>query len=200
MPKVAITLFFFLTAFAVGFLYAKPEWDTFLTIREKTAQMQAINTEIDEIAQNGDELIRRISSISPERRSQLDMILPKGANAGEFLVNLENISKNRKMSYKQLNLTSPKLLGASVQGLDSGGALNAITTVSSTGQESTLQTTQSLPFAISFDGDYAATKAFLDDLEFNVRLMDPLHMRMQVTTQKNQQIFTVSYDGASYYK
>lgn len=203
MSKVLITFFFFATAIGIGLLYAKPEWDNFQVIRVKTAELNAINTEVDEISQNGDELIRRINSISLERRVQLGLVLPQGPHAADFLVNLENISKARKMPLTQISLTSPKEENLGAQkgvksALSSAQAQQSAT--QQTGQEAQQETRKSLPFTFSFGGEYEAMKAFLDDLEFNVRLMDPNHLRLQVSTQKNQQVFTVSYSGDTYYK
>ncbi|TSC78681.1 MAG: hypothetical protein G01um101433_142 [Parcubacteria group bacterium Gr01-1014_33] len=167
MTKLFITIALFIATGVAGFLYLKPQWQTFRTAQAENNYLTRVSGEFDELIKNRDALLREVNSISKEDIDRIDAALPQGQHAGEFLVTLENMTKETSITLKQLNLSGisekeQKTLAVKNQPIPTGA-------LKSSAPEKAIS---ELPSTLSVSGSYETFKRFLDAAERNIRLID----------------------------
>lgn len=164
MTRIFITiLLVFGTLVAVSF-YAGPEWKKFRNVQKEIDGLGRISVELDEITEERDALIELINTISTEELARINVSLPEGASAANFLVFLERISAENGVVLKSVALASFTEEKRETTGQPTPGG--AVLTPPAT------RTIKEFPITIQVSGTYESFKAFLELLEKNIRLID----------------------------
>ncbi|MBI2640471.1 MAG: type 4a pilus biogenesis protein PilO [Candidatus Sungbacteria bacterium] len=164
MPRLLITIILLFGTAVLGLFYLAPQWQNFRSLREDLTALGGISAEFDTLIQNRDALLNLINSVSADNLDRIDLALPNGVNAADFLVSLERMAAESNLVLRRIDLSStaapavsaggqPRPGGAPVS-IPKGGGINEF------------------PVGISISGTYGALKEFLSDLEKNLRLID----------------------------
>jgi len=185
MPKLFITLVLILGGSIVGVFYLRPQWQEYKTSQAEAENLYNLSVELDELIQNRDSLIQTLNSVSREDLKRIDLALPQGARAAEFLTTLETLAKRNNIIMRQVDLIGES---APTPGQPRpGGTAN----LPRTGAY------RELPMTLSVTGSYESFKFFLRDLEYNLRIIDVLGVSFS-GSGRNQFDFTIK--GKTYYQ
>lgn len=171
MSRLTISAVVAIIALGAGFLYLKPEWDALQSMRKERQDLFETNAEFDEIIENRDQLIRSVNAISQADIAKIDSILPTGPRSSQFLITLEHLTKLHGIGLKQIDIVNPSELEADSESSSSLPRQPRPTQSAATSQTVATDEISSLPFQMELVAPYEAIKAFLKELEHNVRLI-----------------------------
>lgn len=164
-----MTSLFILGTLIIGTVYLKSEWQERKNLSEEMRYLRDINTELDRLIINRDDLLEEINRISKSDLDRVRQAVPVGSQEAELMTNLEQIAgknglvlKNIEFEKTAAELSKPPA-GATLGQPKPGGNFHV------------LQTTgpfKELPFSLILLGTYESLKAFLDGLEKNIRIVD----------------------------
>lgn len=137
-------------------------WPQFQNVQDKQESLDAVRADRD-AAQTNLEGIRQLLVDYDDKQpdlEELDKSIPSSASVPELLANLENLVQQSSLSITSLNVTLPDLIaGASGAADDSEQGVGSadLTTIT---------------IDLGLQGEYPGLKAFLENLENNIRLFD----------------------------
>lgn len=190
MPRLFITIIFLFGTLVVVFFYLGPEWQTFRGIQKEISGLSRISSELDEIAEERDTLIELINTISAEELARINTSLPQGAHAADFLVFLERLTAEHGVVLKSVDLASFTEEKRGISGQPTPGGTVLIPAPS--------QTVKEFPVTIQISGTYESFKAFLENLEKNLRLVDV--DSFSFISQGDTKIIDFSIKAKTYYQ
>lgn len=160
MSKIFITLILFLGSLVIGSFYLVPQWRQFSALQTETENLREISAQLDELISNRDALTKTINAVSRADLAKIDLALPQGPHSADFLVLLETLAKKNQVILKQVNLSET---AGGTGGLPKPGGSVSLPGASAY---------QELPITLNINGSYDSFKAFLKDLERNLRVID----------------------------
>lgn len=166
MPKLFLTIILALGFIFTLLFYLIPEWQTFGALRAQMSTAKTLATEMDDLIKNRDTLVDTINTISKEDLERLEKMLPRGQNASQFLVLLEGLVVRHGLSIKRIDL------GGAIETRGRTAAPGQPKPGLASAQPKSTKTINEFPLTIGLFGSYGAFKAFLADLEKNIRLTD----------------------------
>jgi hypothetical protein len=184
MLRYGISSLLLLAALLIGIFYLKPAWDDFQKIRNETDHVRQLSAEFDDLIENREALVAKLSLVSPTDLRKLEALIPQGPQSLEYLIALQQAAQDQRvqLTFTKADISAPSSSSASETGQRS---LNAIPLTaggaSGPGQPRMLNpseilepktTIKDLPVGIQISGSYEALKAFLRYLEFFGRLTD----------------------------
>lgn len=191
MPRLFISLILFFTAAVIGLFYLGPEWRTFRILRQRLENLTATSVELDVLVQNRDELISKINTIPQTDLSRIEKAVPQGPHGAEFLVLLEGLAVRHGLVLKRVDLAGIEKAREAAQNQPRPSGLLAETATAS-------GDIKELPANLNVAGSYEKLKAFLEDLELNLRLIDI--EELSFTAPSKADIFDFSLKLKTYYQ
>lgn len=192
MSKLFIILILLFAGGVTGIFYLQPAWLEFQTLRQESDNLANISAELDELIENRDELVSSINTVSKENLERLNQALPEGQHAAEFLVLLETLAKKHSLLLRRVDLAgTEEAKSTDTRGLPKPGV--GISKTSSSGTS-----VEEFPFALDLGGTYESFKAFLVDLENNLRIIDVVSVSFASPGKPDQ--FNFSLKGRTYYQ
>lgn len=185
MARLFITTILILASAVIGVFYLRPQWQQFQTLQEESENLRNIATELDDLIQNRDALIKAINTVSRQDLQKIDQALPQGPRSAEFLVLLETLAKRNNTVLRQVDLIGS---GEAQSGQPRpGGSLTA----------PSIGTIKEFPVSINVGGSYDAFKSFLGDLERSLRIIDINSLSFSASSRD---LFEFSLKGKTYYQ
>lgn len=190
MARIFISIILLFGAAVIGLFYLGPEWRTFQGLRGRLEELTATSIELDALAQNRDELVSQINSLSQRDLARIEKAVPQGTQGAEFLVSLEAFAVQRGLLLKRVDLAS--LAEAERSGSAQPRPSGLIAVPSAAGG------VKELPISLNVQGSYQNLKAFLNDLEMNLRITDV--EELSFTAPARPGIFDFSLKLKTYYQ
>lgn len=159
MPKSFITLILLLGAVLIGVFYLRPQWQRFQGLRESSEHLEELSTEFDTLIKNRDSLVDLINVVSKKDLERIDKALPKGSQAGEVLVVLENLVGKHGLTLQSI-------------GLQSVNEPASETKILSQTSVRPVDAIREFPVDLNIKGPYESFKNFLAEIEKNLRITD----------------------------
>jgi len=161
--------------FAAGFLIALfLIWPTY----QKVRHTRVIIKQEQENFFNKQETLLAFQSLEQKYQSaadqmkKIDQALPAQAELPELLVQLESLSAENNMIFSSVDFTEPE----------------------------TEQVGKTVQIKISVNGTYENFKAYISDLEKNLRLMDTRKIDFQIPDSEEKNIYKFNLDVWTYYQ
>lgn len=183
LPKLAIILLLGIGAAAGFSFYLKPEWAAFRSIREETDALRQISEELDALNQNYQKLLAVINSVSAADIGRIRQALPQTQEGAQLLTTLENLAGKHGLALKQIDISvnfEPEQSPAQASGR-SVPRPNTRTLSPAPAADGA----RTLPITLSLNGSYEAFKAFLRDLESNLRIIDVQSIAFKAAAEQN---------------
>ena len=171
MSRLFLTIAFFTAAIVMALFFLRPEWQRSRTIGQEAGELEEISKEFDELIANRDQLLDRINSITKDNLTRLDLILPQGPSASQFLVAMEALALENGVALRRIDLVSPDTERAEVPARG-GPSQPRPGSVSAQTPARESKDAETLPFNIQISGSYDSFKKFLASVERNLRLID----------------------------
>ena len=159
MPKSFITLILLLGAVIIGVFYLRPQWQSFQDLRKSSEHLEELSREFDILIQNRDSLVGLINTVSKKDLERIDKALPKGSQAGEVLVILENMVGRHGLTLPSIGLQSASEPASETKALSQIGVKSA-------------DAIREFPVDLNIKGSYESFKNFLVEIEKNLRITD----------------------------
>lgn len=191
MTQTFITILLIFGSIGVGLFYLNPEWQEFKDLQNKTANLNSIGLELDELIQEQDALINLINTISKEDLDRIGKTLPEGPHTAEFLVMLENLSIENNIVLQSINLAS--FVSKKVETKTAQPTPGSIVLA-----PKPEQLIKELPVDLVVLGTYQSFKDFLNALERNLRIIDVLSLNF--TSGGNTDLYTFTVRLKTYYQ
>ena len=102
MSRTLISIFFLLTGIFAFVIFISPQFSKLRDNQAKLADLAGISGELESIASDRDKLIDIYNSITQADIDRLGKMLPSGANASSFLINLEFLALKNNLQLKRL--------------------------------------------------------------------------------------------------
>lgn len=195
LPKLAITLLLGIGA-VVGFaFYLKPEWAAFRSVRQETDILRQTSEELDALAQNYQKLLATINSVSAADIERVRQALPQNQEGARLLTTLETLANKHGLALKQVDISVTFAQGQS-PAVAPGRSVPRPNTANPA-PNPTASGARELPITLAVNGSYEAFKAFLRDLESNLRIID---VQSIVFTAANQDALDITLKIQTYYQ
>ena len=182
MPRAFITLVLLLGAILIGVFYLRPEWQRFQELRVSTERLQQLSSEFDELIKNRDAFVDLINTVSKTDLDNIDKALPKGSQAGEVLVTLENFVGRHGMSLQSIGLTGGS---EPVSKTSSSPSIGSASAVSVSAPASVIR---EFPVDLNIKGQYDSLKNFLLEIEKNLRVTDVASLSFGSLKDANERV------------
>ena len=167
MPRILLTLIFFLGAIAGAIFYVLPQSNIYMALRRDTGALERISQGLDGAGETRDLLRDKIKSVSKADLERVELVLPKGSGREGLIRVFDYYGAENGVAVKSIAFADQEGVEASRSGADlsvprPGGASEA------TGIRSRKEMTISLEGVGSYDN----MKRFLDLLEKHIRIID----------------------------
>lgn len=166
LPRAFITLILLLGAILIGVFYLRPEWKRFQELRVSTERLQQLSSEFDELIKNRDAFVDLINTVSKTDLDNIDKALPKGSQAGEVLVTLENLVGRHGIILQSIGLTAGREPATKISSSPSIGSASVVSTAVPA------SAIKEFPVDLNLTGSYDSIKNFLSEIEKNLRITD----------------------------
>jgi len=166
MPRAFITLILLIGTVILGWFYLRPEWKYFQELRSSNERLEQLSAEFDELIKNRDTLVDLINSVSKNDLDRIDKALPKGSQAGEILVMLENLVGKNDLSLQSIGLS------AGAEQFSKTAVGPKLGSVSPLAPQIQPESIKDFPVDLSVAGSYESLKKFLAEIESNLRVTD----------------------------
>ena len=150
----------------MGWFYLRPEWKYFQELRSSNERLEQLSAEFDELIKNRDTLVDLINSVSKNDLDRIDKALPKGSQAGEILVMLENLVGKNDLSLQSIGLS------AGAEQFSKTAVGPKLGSVSPLAPQIQPESIKDFPVDLSVAGSYESLKKFLAEIESNLRVTD----------------------------
>lgn len=185
MARLFIIIILIFAAVVIGVFYLRPQWQQFQILQKESENLRNIATELDDLIQNRDALIKIINTVDKQDLQKIDHALPKGQRSAEFLVLLETLANRNNVVLRQVDFIDA---GEPQSGQPRpGGAIIA----------PGIGAIKEFPISMNVSGSYEASKSFLRDLERSLRIIDISSVSFSASS-KDQ--FEFILKGKTYYQ
>lgn len=154
----------------IGVFYLRPEWGRFQELRVSTERLQQLSSEFDELIKNRDAFVDLINTVSKTDLDNIDKALPKGSQAGEILVTLENLVGKHGIVLQSIGLTGGREPASKVSSTPSIGSASSVSVTTPA------PVIKEFPVDLSITGSYESLKNFLLEIEKNLRITNAVSL------------------------
>ena len=186
MARTLIIILLLFGTGAGGIFYLRPAWQEFNAARQETNYLASVSGELDDLLKSRDTLLAAVNSISKEDLGKIDLALPQGQHAAEFLVMLERTTLRNGLLLKQIDLSGTFQKGASSSGSEVSKSQPKPSSVQTTVESE--KPFKELPITMTVSGSYESFKTFLRELEQHVRLIEVESISFNAPPESSQVI------------
>lgn len=167
MPRILLTLIFFLGAIAGAIFYVFPQLNVYMAMRSDTGALERISKELDGAGAMRDTLRDKIASVSKADLERVELVLPKGSDKEGLIRVIDHYGIANGVAVKSIVLA-----------LDAGGdgarprADLGIPRPGGAPEAATGKSREEMTITLDGAGNYDNMKRFLDALEKHVRIID----------------------------
>ena len=167
MPRILLTLIFFLGAIGGAIFYVLPQSNIYMALRSDTGALERISQELDGAGETRDLLRDKIKSVSKADLERVELVLPKGSEREYLIRVIDYYGAENGVAIKSIAFVDQGGVEASQAGADlsvprPGGAPEAVVGKSR----------KEMEIILDGVGSYDNMKRFLDLLEKHIRIID----------------------------
>lgn len=163
--KGLIPILFIVVAGGLFMGYINPTYGTIKELRAEEAQFNQALDRSKELQQVRDELLSRYNTFSPTDLARLEKLLPDNVDNVRLILDLDSLASRHGMRLRNVAIGGGSQETRAAQGQVGTG----------TGDY------ESLVLSFSVAGDYDTFRAFLDDLQRSLRLVDVIGITFSST-------------------
>lgn len=161
MFKGVTSIIFLITALLLGLFWVKPVYSDIQKLKFDKEEYEKAYNDSRDLQKKRDEMISTKKEISDDNLVRLGRILPTGYDSVKFIIEVEQMIRNRGMLLKSINI------GENGEKQSINNNKNEIQA-----PENNEKLYVTVPVVISTFGSYRSLRDFLDDLEHNLRLVE----------------------------
>lgn len=179
MSRLGVGFLLFVLAAAAAYFLAFPEWQKISALRVDIRSLQALNTELTALAEKSEILQQEYNAIPEADLEKVRSIAPATADTSRVLSDLENLAQRNALLLSRVEFA--------------GAAQGAVTGL----QLPTSRLYTALPVTMQLSGSYESLRAFLINLEHNLRVLDVSSILFSSASDKG---FSIGISGKMYYR
>lgn len=171
MSQRLLALILFVASLGIFIFWVQPQWRDIGALQKQRESFETTLARFREFRKIRDDLLSKYNAISKEDAARLRRMLPATTEGGSIIVQLENMSRQHGLLLKRVNVAEKK---------PQTGTVIQVGT----------KPYEVVPIDFSVSGPYESFRAFLEELETSLRLIDVSAVSF-VAGQENSYEFTL---------
>ncbi len=181
-----LSLLLILFAFGIFFILIKPTYSEAQKVRGKVLSREAFLNDQKEVIEQVKKLINEYKG-DEGLQKVISLVLPVGADPAGALIQLNGLADNNNIATHSFSVTAPSLQATAAEINESKGT-------------AVLKPVGLLTFQLRFSGTYEDMRAFMKNLETNIRIFDIKNLNLQAAVRPNQNFYAYDITVATYYQ
>lgn len=194
MPRIILTLIFFLGAIAGAIFYVFPQSNIYMAMRSDTGALERISKELDGAGETRDTLRGKIASVSKADLERVELVLPKGSDREGLIRAVDHYGTANGVAVKSIVFG----LGAAGDGARQRADLG-IPRPGGAPEAAAGNIREEMTITLDGAGNYDSMKRFLDALEKHIRVIDIESVTFS-TMQSPAEVVKFSVKAKTYYQ
>lgn len=164
MIKIIISVVALAVGGGIFFLYTQPRFDSIRATAAEVGQYDQALERAAELQSLKQSLLSRYNAFNPADVERLQKLLPDHVDNVRLVLDLDSLASRHGLALQNVVISNP------TTGRENGGAIAAV--------GESLQKYDSLTLKFATQGTYPNFKAFLQDIETSLRVVDLVELRL----------------------